>query len=151
MSVSSDGQICWGVKLDEDEGLPWELSSHDFETWWLYECGYEPLFPLYDEKGDYLPGPEPSKVQIHEYYTHQSEFESAHPCPVELVNYCSYDYPMYIVAVSRTFLSCSRGYPEEIVVLIPPLSEEKGKLIKFMDTYFGEYEDPKWWLSSLYG
>jgi len=58
MGVSTDGQICFGIALDDDEAtkFPWDTDEHDgdIEHWWLYEEGYENPFELYDAYGNYL-------------------------------------------------------------------------------------------------
>lgn len=152
MSISSDGQLCYGIKFDEDIEFPWKEDNWDLDDWWIAQCGYEPLFSLFDEQGNYLPGPRPSKEKMNEYWAHRKMFRSQHPLPIELVNYCSYGYPMYIVAVKGLNFSCSRGYPKEIDPSLIVSWSEVNELNRFVEKYIShDHEEPKWWLSSLYG
>jgi len=153
MGISTDGQICYGV-LVEDKELPWgEEYDWDIEDWWLDMQGYKPPFRLYDEKGEYLDGKEPPRSKIEQYYREQREFIKSHPIPIEEVNYCSAEFPMYILAIPRTCIFAGRGFPEafnpaDLVVS----DEEKQKLVDFCNTYGIEFEgEPQWWLSSFWG
>lgn len=88
MSVSTDGQLCYGILCGEDIEFPWDDQQYDgdIDLWWATICGF-----LYDQ--EYL------------------DFLTNHPLPVELVNYCSAGYPMYILAVPLSGTSARRGYP----------------------------------------
>ena len=154
MSISSDGQLCYGIKLDEDISLPW---SNDIDHWWVYEInGYTNPLELFDENDEWIGGERAPQHKIDEYYNTRREFDSQHPLPVELVNYCSYDYPMWIAAIPSTVLSCRRGYPKGF----SPTQMEWDRnqpfvtapLLHFVEKYISPiHEEPKWWLSSLYG
>lgn len=72
-------------------------------------------------------------------------------CPVELVTHCSYDYPMYILAVKGTEVTASRGYPEEISEDSLIISDDKmDDFREFCETYKIK-GDPRWWLVSMWG
>src|SRR3990167_1884691 len=119
MTQSTDGQICFGLMFEEDTVFPWckEGEDGDIENWWIFQtCGkWAPPFELYDEDGEFIGGVEPPQHKKDKYYEAKREFEkkAAPPLPVELVNYCSGDNPIYILAVPSTCRSASRGYPEE--------------------------------------
>jgi len=151
MSISSDGQICFGIALDESEEYPWD---DDFERWWFDEvCGYVEPFPLFTEDGGYInPEDQGDQAKTGRYFAHQRTFAEQHPCPVRLDMHCSYEYPMWILAVGPK-LRAWRG---------TPVSFEKGDLhvsmadydalLAFCETHGVQYEgEPTWWLSSLYG
>src|SRR5437868_783086 len=103
MSVSTDGQIGYGVIFEDGCEFPW--GDSDPEQWWRNECGFKSSFP------------------------------------VELVNYCSGDYPMYMLAVPSSILSNSRGYPEEFdPIKLVVTDKEKAPLIDFCKKYNLKYE-----------
>ena len=69
--------------------------------------------------------------------------------PFEWVTHCSYDYPMYILAVPGTHKHNSRGYPEKITSLgvEPDILEAYLEFLKKL----GITEQPEWWLASVCG
>jgi len=146
MSISTNGQICFGVIVDE---LPWE--DEDIESWWLDVQGYEPSFKLY-ESGEYVDGVKPPDDKIEEYFAHKFDFQERHPLPVVLINYCSGDCPMYILAVPSSVRSAHRGYPEPFdPVELKVEQNEVDKLLQFCDDHGIERGWPRWWLSSYWG
>ena len=102
MSQSTDGQICFGIAFPEGFEFPW---GDDSEKWWRTINGYKPPFKLYtDDNEDYLDElgnvtRERPEKRIDAYYEAQRRWDAKHPFPVLLVNYCSGDYPMWILAV----------------------------------------------------
>lgn len=156
MSVSTDGQICFGILFEEDTEFPWDIEHDgDIEAWWRSVNGYEPPFELYTSEGGYVNGVKPSADKITEYYAIQRKFMEEHPLPVEVVNYCSGDYPMYILAIPQSYKRNSRGYPEEIdFTQLMECEKYKEELINFctnFDIIEGADADPKWYLSSYWG
>ncbi len=158
MGISTNGQLCFGIIYNDGYEFPWDNSPYngDYEEWWLVEIhGYKPPFQLYDERGEYLNGKEPSKSQRDAYYKHKFEFKKQHPFPVKVGNYCSGDYPMYMIAVPNSFYSNHRGSlieidPDQLKVTV----EEVNALVDFCKTYccaeMSEFT-PKWYLSSYWG
>lgn len=72
--------------------------------------------------------------------------------PVEVVRHCSYDYPMYILAVRGTKKRASRGYLQEIDPASFVIDGEKIAAAKaFAEARGIEWKDPKWFLCSLWG
>ncbi len=169
MGVSTDGQICFGVAFPEGFEFPWDAEQFgdDFETWWREAvCGYKPPFQIYDEHGEYIGGKKPSQSRIDEFIEHRSKFEKQHPVPVKLVNYCSHECPMYIIAVPSSCLENSRGYPEEIQPGNLKVSEAdveslkkflkehvpvKPEDLEYVDKRFDKTMTPRWYLSSYWG
>lgn len=154
MGVSTNGQICFGILLEEGVTLPWADDDGEryIDDWWRDQCGYVPTKQLYDEDGKHLPGV--TKQDVDDFYKHRREFDAAHPCPVVMVNVCSGDCPVYIIAIPDTVKSARRGYPEKIdrdadFALNPKLVQ---LLEEFVDKHEIEYEDgPHWYLSSYWG
>jgi hypothetical protein len=157
MGVSTDGQICYGIKFDEDVEFPWRTDEwdYDMETWWIEGVlGFKYSFEIFDEKGNYKDGKEPPQEIISAYFQERRDFErTADVLPVSMVNYCSGEYPEYILAVPRTCMSASRGYPQEFNPNELIVSEEeKQSLIEFCKRFDIEIPDePRWWLSSYWG
>jgi len=161
MGTSTDGQICFGIQFEEDYRFPWNSDNADIDNWWLYKiCGYTNPFELYDEEGEWLNGIKPSQGQIKEYYDPQREFEKEHPLPVELINYCSGDYPDYIVAIPRTCMTSSRGFPKAFNPKDFVITEEEATaLVAFCQEHCQPYDEdydppdftPHWYLSSYWG
>ena len=163
MGVSTDGQICYGIKFEESYVFPWDIKPYrgDWTGWWLSICGYQPLFELYTAEGNFLNGCRPSEEKIGAYFAAERAFEEAHPFPIDIVNYCSGDFSMYILAVPRLSISNSRGYP---VIFNPSdltaTPAERQALIDFCVQYcsprkdsFDEFPamEPHWYLSSYWG
>lgn len=135
MGVSTDGQICFGNVYEEGFEFPWD--EYDLEDWWRKEQGFD------ESKGYPAEG----------WLDYQKEFDAAHPCSVELVNYCSGDCPMYILAVPSTCKSNNRGYPEQFEPL--ELVVPEGELKTFHDFCIKHdlipEEDAAWYLTSYWG
>ena len=158
MSVSTDGQICYGIRLlseeagDEDVSFPWDGDKYDgIDDWWTAGvCGYKPPFEIYNTQGEYLDGVSPSEDRIHEYYEHRREFEEAHPFPYELVNACHSDHPVDILAIQETVMVALRGYPETFDPRgLRVYESEAEELLAFCAEHkIGTKGEPSWWLSS---
>lgn len=151
MSVSTDGQICFGNVYEEDFEFPWE--NHDIESWWRKECGFKPSVELYDESGEYVNGVKPSQDVIDAYYKEHRDFDLAHVLPVELVNYCSGEFPMWIIAVPSSCRSNNRGYaerfePGDLTVTKDEIATLRDFCIKY-DLI--PSEDAGWYLTSCWG
>lgn len=160
MGQSTDGQICYGIKFEEGFHFAWDDATWkgDIKDWWRYVNEYKPPFELHDYRTI-------TEIQEQEYYNIQGAWDDAHPIPIELVNYCHIDRPMYILALKETFkYYCSRGYPVEFN---PTELKTKNsqKLLDFCEKYLKdeiekfnscEYNEPveltpKWYLSSYWG
>lgn len=153
MSTSTDGIICYGSVFEEGYEFPWDGEwDGDLEEWWRDVNEYKPPFELFDKNGNYIDGKEPPKSLFKEYYDHRHDWLENNPVPVELVNYCSGDYPMYILACPSSVKRANRGSPQEINDNDLLFIDEKYKaLVEFMDKYNLESENAnKWWLCSCW-
>ncbi len=157
MSVSTNGQMCYGCLLEEEVELPWDTEEfdHDIEAWWRSVNGYVPPCDPWTPEGNYAPGWSKDDPRFREYYDHKHAWEKEHPILVELVNACSGEYPLWIVAVPSTVKTARRGDPTRLgldVMADPDVSEENG-----MREFLNRYEIPHdadnigWWLSSYWG
>lgn len=153
MGTSTNGQICYGIPFEEEFEFPW--GEKDLKDWWLTNVlDYKPPFQLYDEHGNHINGHEPSREQVDEYYRHRREFLAEHPLPVELVNFCSNDYPMWIIAVPSSILKACRGDPTEFYPNKLNITEaQDARLIAFCNQHNIETGglQPQWLLSSYWG
>lgn len=115
MGTSTDAILCWGIKLSEEDGerLPWAdraeelgFDEDDYEDYLAYAlCGIEP------PKEPYVDGAQNQNYK--DYWA--AKREALKECGIELVTHCSYDYPMYILAISPSKVQASRGYPQTIL------------------------------------
>jgi hypothetical protein len=165
MGVSTDGQLCYGIPFPERFRFPWnddnDEYSQDQDEWWRKINGYKPPFEIYNKDGEYLNGNKPPEDVIDKYYEHRREWEKANPFPVEIVNYCSGECPMYMVAVKESLKKNSRGYPEVIDTSKLEVTEDQHYiLLDFIKKYLKDAIDendeeiplePKWYLSSYWG
>ena len=152
MGVSTNGQLCYGVLFEEGFEFPWD-EYDDIEDWWAKVKGFTPTVYPYNSEGDYAEGINAKSPEIDIYHNEKSEWEKANPIPVELVNYCSCDYPMYILTVPSANYYNSRG--DAVGIDPTKLLDEQGEahdiLIQFLKEFEIEYEDePCWLLSSLW-
>jgi len=157
MGTSTDGQICYGVLIEEGTLLPWDNDEYDgdIEDWWIYGVlGFKHSFEIYDKDGNFIDGVQPSQEKLDAYYSERRKFEEQNEkLPVELVNCCSGDYPMWIIALPRTIINAKRGYPESFNPAQLKISnKEKELLFAFCKKFKIEMTDvPRWWLSSYWG
>lgn len=157
MGVSTDGQICYGIELEEGAEFPWTGSKYsgDLEDWWLFEIlGFRHTFEMFTLAGNWIGGEPWPKDKVAEYFAEEWDFRKTHPpLPVKLVNYCSGDYPMYILVVPDTYQIAERGYPETFVPSELQVTEQQTKdLIKFCKDHGIEFDgEPQWYLSSYWG
>lgn len=166
MSISTDGILCYGILCEEYSKFPWDehvdngdVLYGDIEDWWLVEQGFEEK-----ENEDYS-----------NTYDRKQKFLEEYPLPVEIVNVCHIDNPIYILAVPSTVKRAYRGDSEKLPsihvykslssVYINMSSEESGnedqcslsvsfskidKLREFCEKYNIKYkeENEGWWLGS---
>src|SRR5215217_6040867 len=125
MGVSTDGILVFGIDLGEE--LPEFLE--DFEdTWWDFT----------------------DSISGETDYKKKSEFRDNFP--IDLVRYCSYEYPMFILDVNGTETTVARGYVEEIVPSDLVVPQGKIDALKaFCEEYGIEWQEPKWLLCSMWG
>jgi len=151
MGVSTDGQICFGNVYEEEFEFPWGDNDEGIEGWWRSQNGF--VDSIHDEKGDWINGVKPTDEQYREYWKSQREFDAIHPLPVALVNYCSGEYPMWIIAVPSSCRSNSRGEalafdPSELTVTDAEVEALKEFCVKYE---LIPAEGPGWYLTSYWG
>ncbi len=137
MGVSTDAIVAFGFDLGED--LPQSLlpdddgdDYFDFEEWYLAKVGIE--YQETDETGEYRKARE----------------EALASCPVEIITHCSYDYPMYFLALTGTRTTASRGCPQEI----DPERVADDRILemcRFCQWAGVDWVEPKWQVFSVWG
>lgn len=133
MGVSSDGLLLFGFSVGDDDKPP------D----WLFDPEDEDADAL--EFDDFVCGI--SDLPADAPYEARKAFIDA--CPAELVLYCSYDYPMYVLTVRGTTKRAYRGDLNEV----GDLTVEPERIAAFKawcETNDIPYEEPKWFLASMY-
>ena len=128
MGISSDGLLYFGFPVGgEDEPPEWLEGFEDFDD---YVCTDVPANADWKAR----------KVVID-------------ACPADLFMYCSYDYPMYILGVRGAEHRVNRGYTQEISVA--DLTKVSPKQIEDLKQWCAankiEWQEPKWFLCSMYG
>lgn len=132
MGTSTDGVLSFGVAFEEDFEFPW--GEQDIDDWWEDEMSFTPTKQPWDKDG--APSPNLTEADITLYFKEKREWGAANPLPVELVNYCSGDCPMYILAVPGTETRASRGSVEEIVPRNMVVDQEAiDKYLRFCNEY----------------
>ena len=130
MGVSTDAILVFGIACgDEDEVPGFMLGFDDFNEYLNSISG----LPEYGEEG-------------HSFDAQRKFSESV---PADMTLNCSYDYPMYILAVRGTEMRAWRGSPMEITSLDVPV--EKVEAFKAWVSERGIVGEPKWLLCSLWG
>lgn len=154
MGVRTDGQLSYGVVFDEGFEFPWDADEFEgsIEAWWKYVKGFvNPVeYPCCDDGENYKPGIHQGSPIIKEYYAAEREWQKANPIPVEVVNYCSYPRPMYIIATKHTYNR--RGDSNEIdLEWMLDIEEYRERLINFLNEFGIEFDEkPRWYLSSFW-
>lgn len=156
MGTSTNGQINYGILFEEDFKFPWdEEHDGDIEKWWIYKVhGYKNPIELYDKDGNYINGIKSTPEQEKIYYDALGKFIESHPVPIDTINVCSGDYPIYIlISKSSISLSASRGCPMGFKPEnLKTSQEDSDKLIQFCKDHDIEFTgELKWYLSSYWG
>ena len=155
MGQSTNGQICYGILLEEEIELPWDKEEFDGneEAWWRTVNDYKPLHVCF-VSDNYAPGFGSTDPRVYEQWDHEQAWLKANPLPFEMVNVCSGSNPIWIIASPGTFTSACRGKP--LAITSEWLECEKmlagPELEDFCEKHGIEHEDePKWYLSSYWG
>lgn len=155
MGQSTNGQICFGVIFEEGDEFPWdsETFDYDIEIWWRDLKDYkDTCFPYAETESGYAEGFERGDPRISEMLDTRRAWFKENPLPVEVVNYCSGDCPMYILAIPSSTKSANRGYPIELNTGGFDVDvKELAAFSEFMRAHFGGCPVPQLYLSSYWG
>lgn len=155
MGTTTNGEIWYGVLFEEGLEFPWDIVDEDssdegdIEEWWRSVNGYVPLHTPFTEAGEYADGWHKDDPRFREYYDHRHKWLADNPLPVEMVNVCSGDYPMYGLAVVGSVRTANRGFPETFDPA--ELKADATVLLDFCKRFSIEHGEPSWYLSSYWG
>jgi len=126
MGMSTDGILFWGITFEEGE-CPWDNETFDYDRdeWERYACqrlGFKDKSELYDVEDE---------------------------VGVTLGIHCSYDYPMYYLAVKDSEQTANRGYPVDAKFEVGADWQEKMK--EFCEALDIPVTNPRWILASRMG
>lgn len=108
MGVSNDALIAYGLDLGED--IPEALQA---------------MFDQYDIGGTYFDDLVDAILNIDQNLSYSEKKAARNKFPVDLLQHCSYDYPMYFLAIRGTDMRAYRGSPKAIPIDHFKLSNEQ--------------------------
>lgn len=135
MGVSTDGIVAFGFDLGEE--LPASFRTYlgseddDDEEYFDWDAFVEHHLGLQNEE-------DPARKAGREGFS------------VDLVTHCSYDYPMYFLAVNGTEVSARRGYPKKLD-LADVTAAKIQAMREFCEQMGIEWQEPSWHLMSIWG
>lgn len=138
MGISTDGILVYGIAYEDEGELP------EFLVDWAEENDTDP--GDFDDYLDSISGLPNYGEPGHDFSAQRAWRET---CPVDLVRHCSYECPMYILAVRGTEITARRGYPQVINTL-----DVSGYKIDAFNAWCKErgiVGEPKWYLCSMWG
>ena len=130
MGVSSNGILVYGINFDEEPPEFIEAFDNDFDDYLNSLSG----LPEYGQPG-------------HDFAAQRAFRETV---PADMTMYCSYEYPMYILAVRGTETVVHRGYVKDIESLEVPADRVEAFKAWCIDRGI-QNPEPKWLLCSMYG
>lgn len=127
----ANAYLVYGIKFEDDSVFPWSWDGDESVHW--------------SERGN-----------ISSWWRKVNGYglNDKYPCaPVDTVNYCNYDAPMYILTPSSIeYKECEQGDPVTIQpsdLIIPETARDE--LIAFCEKYGIKYDNrPQWWLVACY-
>jgi hypothetical protein len=150
--MSTNGQICYGIRFNEGFEFPWDMGPWrgDHEAWWRDVNGYESLEYPWAKDGNYNPGFDADDPRITAYFVHRRAWDKGNPFPVELVFCGDFNSSNTILAVGSSCVFADEDEesfnPVDLVVPYGGIV-----LLNFCQTWNIESDHPKWWLSTYRG
>lgn len=148
MGISSDGLLIFGINMygEDDDDLPQELrkfivtrdDDFDFDEFICKEAGLPEWEPNMSEEALSL------------FFDKRRKAVESYPVTFEI--HCSYDFPMYILSIPETRISSGRGHPLKINTSELIVSDNKiQKMKEWCKLHDIKWQEPQWFLASLYG
>lgn len=132
MGVPSDGVLYFGFQVGgEDEVPEWleDVEDHEFDTFLCQKAGL-----------------------TYETSTWEERKKIIDACPADLGQFCSYEYPMYVLFIREEEYRAYRG---DIVELdLQEMQVEQKYIDEFKAWCLAndiKWQEPKWLLCSMYG
>lgn len=142
MSQSTDAILAFGFDLGETD-LEEILNDSppdggDFEDWLCHRAGV--IYPAGHDG-----------IDSDEYKAYDAAKKAAiEACPVELLMHCSYECPMYYLALRGSSVKANRGYPQDVYTNTPQ-PEKIAAMKAFCDELGIDWQQPKWHIFSMWG
>lgn len=158
-----DKFLVWKAGLQDpydnfpEEGYP--------EEDWKSSLTYEQRRAKYERDKEAWEKANPDWIKARDEYS-EAKDRLEKECPIRIVSHCSYDYPMYVIAVrgddneksyrDEFYRSASRGYPEAIADAsgqLPPIPQEKIEAAQEFCREHGlpAFDEPKWLICTMNG
>lgn len=150
MGVSNNAILAFGFALGDECERPQCLNveGDEDDTYETFDDMVLAKSGLQEPEGKQEYKSKDNSPEWKHYYQKANEIMAA--CPVEIVWYCSYDYPMYFIALKGTEQKAYRGYAEKVTMReIKP--EEIAAFKSFCEEYEIEWEEPAWSIFSMNG
>ncbi len=143
MGVSTDAILAFGFNLGEE--LPEAFQDDDgdsagfeFDEWLNQKAGV-----VYPEGNAGIKSPE------YRAYSDACKAVKA-ASPVDFITHCSYDCPMYFLALRGSNSTARRGYPVAVTTPVPT-AERVAAMRSFCDQHGIKWQEPSWHIFSLWG
>ncbi len=155
MGTSTNGELNYGILFEDGFEFPWDNEFGNIQDWWYKTNCPESVFNPYTDDGNYKVGVKENDPRIREYFKYKDKWKKENPIGVKLINYCSADYPMYLLAIDGIGFTANRGSPELIdpsLLVLEKANEEKIK--SFCDKWGITIEEDQkcgWYLTSYWG
>ena len=138
MGQSTDANLYYGIQFDEDFPPPGKEEDLDWEEFYAMRMGLPPIEAPYGNE---------TKEMYSKYWELKRKLVENSVCKIGM--HCSCDYPMYYVCIGKSETRASRGYPKVIKNLeVEPNWDNT--LREFCGLMGLKYEQPQWWLSSMW-
>ena len=144
MGVSNDAILAFGFSLEENRPECLESNDKNYEGFSDMVVDLELKHP--NDSFEYRRSD--NSPEWRNYYEEVQKIKAE--CPVELIWFCSYEYPMYFVALKDTKIKARRG-DIEMVKMRNISSQELDKLKDFCKKYSIEWKEPNWFLFGMNG
>ena len=145
MGISTDADLYYGIQLEEGIESLWADNEKecDWEELYCAKLGVNP-----PEKG-YSDTDPTTKDEYSKYWETKRNMVKNSLCKIGM--HCSYDYPMYYITITESCKHARRGYPIKIPNGLVTYSTWDLELQRFCKVMGIAYEQPSWWLSSMWG
>jgi hypothetical protein len=155
MGISNNAILAFGFSLEENKPTCLEKRDCNSDS---YDEDEGDSFESFDEMivnrkltpppGEYQYESQTKSSLWIEYHKKANELEKA--CPVTLEWFCSYDYPMFFIALKGTVSTAHRGYVKNVELKTISQSELDA-FRKFCEDYNIEWKEPSWSIFSMNG
>jgi hypothetical protein len=162
MGQSTNAILSWGIQFEDGEGAPWAEKAEEagFDPWSddylaFALCDIKPFNGPEDDWGERgSPEYEAISARYSAYYDKKEVALAG--LGVEFLHHCSGDYPMYMLVISGSEQSASRGYPESINPREMEMAVENGNWPQTLRAVMEKLEidgdkDMGWTLCSYWG